>query len=144
MAEKHLKKCITYLVIREIQIKTTLRFHLTSITEWLRSKTQETAEVGEDVEKEEHSSIAGRIANLYNHSGNPSNSSSEKERVLPEDLVYHSWAYTAKMLHHTTNHDFHSSLTCNSHKLKATQMSLNQIMDTENVVHLHNTILFSY
>jgi hypothetical protein len=25
---------------------------------------------GEDMEKEEHSSIAGRIANWYNHSGN--------------------------------------------------------------------------
>jgi hypothetical protein len=32
---------------------------------------------GEDVEKEEHSSIAGRIASLYNHSGNQFGSSSE-------------------------------------------------------------------
>jgi hypothetical protein len=29
-----------------------------------------TADAGKDVEKEEHSSIAGRIASLYNHSGN--------------------------------------------------------------------------
>jgi hypothetical protein len=33
-------------------------------------KIQVTAHSGEDVEKFEHSSITGRIANLYNHSGN--------------------------------------------------------------------------
>jgi hypothetical protein len=56
-----------------MQIKTTLRFHQ---SEWLRSKTQVTVAVGEDVEKEEHYSIAGGIASLYNHSGNQSGVSS--------------------------------------------------------------------
>jgi hypothetical protein len=36
-----------------------------------------TSHVGEDVEKEEHSSIAGGIANRYKHSGNQSVVSSE-------------------------------------------------------------------
>jgi hypothetical protein len=36
-----------------------------------------TAHVGEDVEKEKHSSIADGIANLYNYPGNQSGDSSE-------------------------------------------------------------------
>jgi hypothetical protein len=58
--------------MREMQTKTTLRFYLT-----LRSETQVTAHVGKDVEKKEHSSIAGGIANWYNHSGKQSGGSSE-------------------------------------------------------------------
>jgi hypothetical protein len=46
-------------------------------SEWLRSKIQVTADAGEDVEKEEHSSIVGGITSLYNHSGNQSGGSSE-------------------------------------------------------------------
>jgi hypothetical protein len=54
-----------------MQIKTTLRFHLTPVR---MAKIQNS---GEDVEKEEHSSIVGGIASLYNHSGNQSGGSSE-------------------------------------------------------------------
>jgi hypothetical protein len=75
MAEKHLKKCATSLVIREMQIKTTLRFHLTPVR-MPKIKNSGDSRCWRGCE-EEHSSIAAGIANWYNHSGNESGSSSE-------------------------------------------------------------------
>jgi hypothetical protein len=62
---------------------------------------QVTTHVGEDVEKEEHSSIAGGIANLYNHSENQSGGFS-KIYIYLKTQQYHSWEYTQKMPHYAT------------------------------------------
>ena len=51
--------------------------HLSLHIKHFIKKIQVTADAGEDVEKEEHSSIFGVIAGLYNHSGNQSGGSSE-------------------------------------------------------------------
>ena len=61
MAEKHLRKCSTSFVIREMQIKMTLRFHLAPIR-MAKTKNSETTDAGEGMEKEQQSSSTGGIA----------------------------------------------------------------------------------
>ena len=58
MAEKNLKKYSASLVIREIQIKLTLRFHLIPMR-MAKIKIQVTAYAVEEAEKEEHFFVVG-------------------------------------------------------------------------------------
>jgi hypothetical protein len=52
MAKKHMKKCSPFLAIKEMQIKTSLRFHLTPVRIAI-IKTPPTTCVGKDVGKKE-------------------------------------------------------------------------------------------
>jgi DNA polymerase III psi subunit len=74
MPEKHLKKCSISLIIRGMQIKTTLRFYLTP-ARISKMKNSGDSRCWQGCGEEEHSSIAGGIASWYNHSGNQSASS---------------------------------------------------------------------
>jgi hypothetical protein len=103
-----------------------------------------TEDAGEDVEKKEHSSIAGELQAGI--------TTLEISLVVPQKIGHNttrassntqSWAYIQKMLQHVirTHVPLCSySLINNSQKLKIIQMSLNRGMDTENVVHLHHGV----
>jgi hypothetical protein len=60
MTKKYMKKCSTFLAIKEMQVKTSLRFHLTPVR---MAIIKNTTNVGKDARKKEPSYTAGGNVN---------------------------------------------------------------------------------
>ena len=105
-----------------------------------------TADVGEDVKKQENSTLAGGIASKYNYSGNQSDGFSEN---LPKDPAM-PFLGTYPEDSPNCNKDICSTmflaalfLMVETWKNIDVLFQFNKEIDTENMVHLHNGVLLS-
>ena len=68
MTKKHMKRCSTLLIIREMQIKTTMRYHFAPV-KMVIIKNLQTTNAGEGVERREPSYTVGGNVSWYSSYG---------------------------------------------------------------------------